>query len=266
MKDWHKQILVYLAGRKTHASPENIKQHLKKNGISKSHTAITTACKESLSDILIRHDQSLYDDNGVVKRKRFQYSLKNDITSLNHIVKSLDNPDLQRKFMESAYFHNWIPKLSHQFNQVISTYETLNDAGLEAIEQMSAQNLRKHGVESGMELCTKLVTDREFKDTYDFKRHTLAAMDIFNNPKVNQTGEMALNDDEVKRLESSLKHNWLALKYVVSFLLADPLMQRQMYVNMIEDSKNVLTLTDGDWTRFFNQLDQLNFNYGFLFD
>ena len=195
------------------------------------------------------------------------YSILDTITALSGVMFNLyHRHDARKEFMKSAYYHNCIPKLAHWFNETVSAYETLNDAGLEAIEQMSTQNLRDYGVESGMELCTKLVTDREFKDTYDFKRHTLAAMDIFNNPKVNQTGEMALNDDEVKRLESSLKHNWLALKYVVSFLLADPQMQRQMYVNMIEDSKNVLTLTDGDLIRFFNQLDQLNFNYGFLFD
>ncbi|MCK4500133.1 hypothetical protein KAU11_06510, partial [Candidatus Babeliales bacterium] len=82
MKDWHNLIVVYLAGRKTPASPENIKQYLKRYEISKSHTAITTACKESLSDVLTRHDHSTYNDDGTVKLKRFKYSLKGDLPTL----------------------------------------------------------------------------------------------------------------------------------------------------------------------------------------
>lgn len=126
MKDWHKQILVYLAGRKTPASPENIKQYLKRYGISKSHTAITTACKESLSDVLTRHDHSTYNDDGTVKFKRFKYSLKNDITSLNHIVKSLNDPDSQRKFMRSQYYRNWIPELVQRYADLIPPAETIS--------------------------------------------------------------------------------------------------------------------------------------------
>lgn len=103
MKDWHKLILVYLAGRKTHASPENIKQYLKKNGISKSHTAITTVCKGSLSDILICHDQSLYDDNGVVKRKRFQYSLNPDAKTFAELLRIFVGTKHINDFVTSAY-------------------------------------------------------------------------------------------------------------------------------------------------------------------
>ena len=103
MKDWHKLVLIYLAGRKTHASPENIKQYLKRNGISKSHTAITTVCKESLSDILICHDQSLYDDNGVVKRKRFQYSLNPDAKTFAKLLKIFFGTKHINEFVTSAY-------------------------------------------------------------------------------------------------------------------------------------------------------------------
>jgi len=195
------------------------------------------------------------------------WSLITTLSVLKKIVIRLNHDfDSQRKFMESAYFHNWIPKLSHQFNQVISTYGTLTDVGLDAFNRIHKQRLRDYGVESAPELITKLFTDEDLRNGFDLKRYTIDVMNIYNNPDFNETGRLALNNDELNILESSLKHNWLALKYVVSFLLADPQMQRQMYVNMIEDSKNVLTLTDGDLIRFFNQLDQLNFNYGFLFD
>lgn len=195
------------------------------------------------------------------------YFILDTITALSGVIFTLNHRhDARKGFMESAYFHNWIPKLSHRFNQVVSTYETLTDAGLDALNRINEQRLRDYGVDSASELIMKIFTDEDLRDSFDLKRYTIDVMNIYNNPDFNETGRLALNNDELNVLESSLKHNWLALKYVVSFLLADPQMQHQMYVNMIRDSKNVLTLTDGDWILFFNQLDQLNFNYGFLFD
>ena len=123
MKDWHNLIVVYLAGRKTPASPENIKQYLKRYEISKSHTAITTACKESLSDVLTRHDHSTYNDDGTVKLKRFKYSLKNDIASLNHIVDLLNDPDSQREFLRTQYYRNWIPELVGRFDDSMPLHD-----------------------------------------------------------------------------------------------------------------------------------------------
>ena len=123
MKDWHKLILVYLAGRKTYASPDNMKQYLKMNGISKSHTAITTACKESLSAVLFCHDQSLFNDDGTVKRKRFQYSLKDGVPPLRYIVESLNDPDSQHKFMESPYYRCLIPELVQRFNDMMPLHD-----------------------------------------------------------------------------------------------------------------------------------------------
>lgn len=114
--DWHKLILVYIAGRKTQASPENIKQYLKKHGISKSHTAITTACKKSLSDTLICHDFSSYNDDGTVRQQRFRYSVKNDLPTLQIIADSFNNNDLQRKFMKLPFYLSWIPELTDRFD------------------------------------------------------------------------------------------------------------------------------------------------------
>lgn len=198
-------------------------------------------------------------------RPNYRCRIKPTIEAFKNVMLAIPHGS-QREFMRSQYYRNWIPKLSHQFNQVISTYETLTDVGLDALNRINKQRLRDYGVDSASELIMKIFTDEDLRDSFDLKRYTIDVMNIYNNPDFNETGRLALNNDELNVLESSLKHNWLALKYVVSFLLADPQMQHQMYVNMIRDSKNVLTLTDGDWILFFNQLDQLNFNYGFLFD
>ena len=119
MKDWHNLIVVYLAGRKTPATPENIKQYLKKHGISKSHTAITTACKESLSDVLSRHDHSTYNDDGTLKQPRFKYSLKDGVSTLHLLVKSPRHPSTENTFLGSPYYHGWIPKLVQQFDDLM---------------------------------------------------------------------------------------------------------------------------------------------------
>jgi len=103
MKDWHKRILLYLAGRKTPATPENIKQYLKRYEISKSHTAITTACKESLSDILTRHDHSTYNDDGTVRLPRFKYSLNQDTDTFATLLNMFVGTKDQKEFLASAY-------------------------------------------------------------------------------------------------------------------------------------------------------------------
>lgn len=103
MKEWHKVILLYLAGRKTPATPQNIKQYLIKHGISKSHTAITTACKGSLSAILIRHDHSTYNDDGTVKLKRFKYSLNPDPDTLTKLLNTFIGNEYAEEFLKSAY-------------------------------------------------------------------------------------------------------------------------------------------------------------------
>jgi hypothetical protein len=131
MRDWHKLVLVYIAGRKTPASPENTKQYLKKHGISKSHTAITTACKEVLSDVLVRHDHSTYNDDDTVKLKRFKYSLKDDLPTLWKVLVAAGRDRRARQTIHnSKYVSGWYPQLVEEFlwdTRIIKLWTDLYD-------------------------------------------------------------------------------------------------------------------------------------------
>lgn len=103
MKDWQKLILLYLAGRKTPATPKNIEQHLKKHDISKSLTAIKTACQESLSSFMICYNHSTYNDDGTVRQSRFKYSLKPEPDTLTKLLDTFVGTEHQKEFLASEY-------------------------------------------------------------------------------------------------------------------------------------------------------------------
>ena len=109
MKDWQKLILLYFAGRKTPATPKNIEQRLKKHDISKSLTAIKTACQESLSSFMICHDHSTYNDDGTVRQPRFKYSLKPDPDTLTKLLDTFVGTKYEFMFLQSFYVQDLDP-------------------------------------------------------------------------------------------------------------------------------------------------------------
>jgi hypothetical protein len=145
MVDWHNLIIAYLAGRKKPASSTDIKRHMEKRGITKTLPAIGTACKKTLSDVLICHDNSLYYDDGTVRKPRYQYSLKNDAATFQKLVLEgtyIRGSVLKTVFLKSNYCSGWIPYLVDEFaasfaNLKLTMLDILHaDASPEEFEQI----------------------------------------------------------------------------------------------------------------------------------
>ncbi|KAF5416799.1 MAG: hypothetical protein C5S48_01955 [Candidatus Methanogaster sp.] len=276
-KNWHRLVLAYLAGRKTPASPENIRRYLERHEISKSHTAITTVCKESLSDILVCHDHSAYDDDGKVILKRFKYSVKEDLPILHELVATFDfNVVLRREFMRSPIYRAWIPQLVEMFGDLIPRGYT------DALYRQNLARLRR-GAELGEEVDLRLK--------------------IYGGTSSGIPVDFTEKDKTC--LAESLEHNWLALKFVIHFIFADDTEGDEVIAQLYSDGTDrhispsvaeefgfinafdlILSQTDVtletlrrlyssrdtiplrsptiNWVEFFDQLDRFNSNYTFL--
>ena len=255
MKDWHKLVLVYIAGRKTPATPENIKQYLKKHEISKSHTAITTACKQSLSDVLACHDHSTYNDDDTVKLKRFKYSLKDGFLTLYLIVKSLKHPYTQQTFMKSDFYRDMIPGIVNSFSR------SFVEIGLTTIDIEHAgddpnlvKNLKKtcagrheryytdgvesvkraiKAVESGKYDKELIVEGRTKKDVVAGFKKELAEHESYD-PDPPYT----FSDSELKDITKALEKNWTMLRFIVYYLGADNETKRERMLKLVADSRS----------------------------
>ena len=277
-KHWHRLVLTYLAGRKTPASPENIRRYLERHEISKSHTAITTVCKESLSDLLVCHDHSTYDDDGKVILKRFKYSVKENLNILQELVATFDfNLVLQREFMRAPIYRAWIPPLVETLGDLILRGDTDD-----ALYRQNLARLRR-GAELGEEVDLQL---RVYGGT---------------------SGGISVNFTEKDKtcLAKSLEHNWLTLKFVIYFIFTDDTERGEIIAQLYADGTDrhfspsvaeefgfidavdlVHSQTDVpietlrrlyaprvdalnsrptiNWIEFFDHLDRLNSNYKFL--
>ena len=280
-KPWHRLVLAYLAGRKTPASPENIRRYLERHEISKSHTAITTVCKGSLSDLLVCYDHSAYDDDGKVILKRFKYSVKEDLLTLHKLVATFDfNLILQRGFMRSPIYRAWIPQLVDLFGDLILRGDT--DALYDALYRQNLARLRR-GAELGEDVDLRL-------KVYG---GTSSGISVYFTEK------------DKTCLAKSLEYNWLTLKFVIYVIFTDDTKRGEIIAQLYADGTDrhsspsvaeefgfidafdlVLAQTDVtvktlrrlyfpradalnsrpsiDWIGFFDRLDRFNSNYKFL--
>ena len=260
MKDWHKLVLVYIAGRKTPATPENIKQYLKKHGISKSHTAITTACKELLSDVLVRHDHSTYNDDDTVKLKRFKYSLKDGFLTLHLIVKSLKHPYTQQTFMKSEYWRSRIPELVDALNRSFAEVgltridiEHVGDdpnfvknlkrtyASMDFVKRdIKAVESDIKAVESG-KYDKELIKDgRTKKDVVaGFKKYLIELERRAELESYDPDPPYTFSNSELKDITKALEYNWTMLRFIVHYLDADNETKRKLMITLAADASRI---------------------------
>lgn len=283
MKDWHKLILVYLAGRKTRASPENMKKYLKKHRISKSHSAITTACQKTLSDILFCHDQSTRDDDDVVIRKRFQYSLKNGLSSINALTKAFDHDrDSQTMFMRSQYYQGMIHDLVKQFVDSIpdndlwklDTHErtaTRDQPLSDEDERLLTGALRANW------LALKFVTHFISVEDDDERSGILQQLlESAYNPKISPTaahrrgykiGFCSGMDECIpwinEKVITKITINEKGINEKVQLSYASARRQADLGIYEHRPATDKLCI---NWTELFAQLHHLNSNYTYLFD
>lgn len=237
------QMVLFLAQKNGWVLVSDVFKHAHHDGITTPHGA-----RKALMEIEYVELKNTTSD----VRPTYECRLEPTIEALQNIMYVIrDDGKAHRVFIQSVYFREWVPKLAHQFNEIISTHETLNDAGLDAVERLAEHPLPGNSIKSVFESGKKRLRDLE---------------DIANDPTLNENGRMALNESEIKELEFSIRCSWLTARFIVNFLMHTPQMQKQMFFNAKHDMTTIMPLAKDNWMLFFNMLDQLNFNYGFLFD
>lgn len=218
MENWHKLVLVYLAGRKTPASPEDIRRYLERRGMPKSYTAITNVCKGSLSDFLVRHDHSTHNDDGTIRQPRFKYSLKRELSTMQKLVDAFNRDfDLEIQFMRSEY------GLDMGLTLLVLLNKSLPDLGL------TMRDIVRYPY-----YLTEAVGGSEYNKQY------------IEPPEIERmTGLIRkFNDVQLKKMAFSLQNSWLMLRFIVHYASSNIQTRRQLILDVLFDSQTV-TLAAG---------------------
>jgi len=214
MKDWHKQTLLYIAGREEYAAPENIRKHLEERGISKTIEAVSTACKGPLADLLVRHDQSRYNDDGSVRQHRYRYSLGASPNTLRELLDVFKHDrDLETQFTQTKYFRD-------MFRSSLTLFtKSLTDLKL-----------------SGLEICNH--ADKYFEEACVELGCGCDKSDV-RPPRTEEIAETiyTINDDQLACTTAHLEDNLPMLRFILHYLSSDIETRRQLILDLIIDSQ-----------------------------
>ena len=157
-------------------------------------------------------------------RPNYECRIKPTIEALNHVVKSLNDPDSQREFLRTQYYRNWIPEITNQFAESFADLKLpIRDiCNYDASpEDMVSQQKDSAFAMNDLKKFHPSAFEKSLKLAEEYKKPT------------------TFTDTEKEQITKALKTHWSMLRFVMRFLTVDDEMKRELMLKVGHDAFSI---------------------------